>query len=108
MVSKATQYLGCIFVTLFSFQAYAADVIKVTVKTNERNAVAIGFTVDSREFGTLGKSYSGKGPVNKEYRFGYKKDSLFGDNVDCGSLTLTRDSTIVLMNQNDKCIAILG
>lgn len=96
------------FASLFSVQVMAADVIKVIVKTSERNAVAIGFTVDSREFGTLGKSYTGRGPVNKEYRFGYKKDSLFGDNVDCGKLTLTKDSTIILINQNNKCTTIPG
>lgn len=108
MELKTTKLLSCIFSTLFCFQAFATDLIKVTVKTNERNAVAIGFTVDSRDYGTLGKSYSGKGPANKEYLFGYKKDSLFGDNVACGSLTLTRDSTVVLMIQNNTCIAILG
>ncbi len=108
MVRRTTLSLSCIFASLFSMQVSAADIIKVTVKTSEKAAVAIGFTVEAREFGTLGKTYKGKGPVNKEYRFGYKKDSIFGDNVDCGSLTLTKDSTIILIKQDNKCTSLPG
>ncbi|KTD51368.1 hypothetical protein [Legionella quateirensis] len=108
MTRQGLKRLGCIFISLFSIHAFAADTIKITVKTMEKNAVAIGFTVDKKEFGTLGKSYSGRGPKDKEYNFGYKKDSLFGDNINCGSLTLTQDSTIVLMVQDNKCYSIPG
>ncbi|MBL7479379.1 hypothetical protein [Legionella bononiensis] len=108
MIRQVSKSLGCIFISLFSIHAFAADTIKITVKTMEKNAVAIGFTVDNKEFGTLGKSYSGRGPKDKEYYFGYKKDSLFGDNISCGSLTLTQDSTIVLMVQDNKCYNIPG
>lgn len=108
MIHGVTKSFCCMFITLFSLQVFATETIKVTVKTSENNAVAIGFTVDEKEFGTLGRTYVGKGPKDKEYRFGYKKDSLFGDNIDCGTLTLTQNSTIVLINQNNKCSSILG
>jgi hypothetical protein len=108
MINKATKCFSCLFIALFSIQAFAADTIKITLKTQEKNAVGIGFTIDDKQFGTLGKTLVTKGPKDKEYHFGYKKDSLFGENIDCGSLFLTQDSTIVLVNQDNKCISIPG
>ncbi|KTD31635.1 hypothetical protein Lmor_2511 [Legionella moravica] len=108
MMKRTSKLWSCIGIGLFSLHAFAADTIKVTVKTLEKNAIAIGFTVDNKEYGTLGKSYSGRGPKDKVYSFGYRKDSLFGDNVSCGALTLTQDSTIMLIVQDNKCYSVLG
>jgi len=107
MPNHTLKGLSFIVITLISLQATAADVIKVTVKTKEKNAVAVGFKVDGRETGTLGKSFTGKGPINKEYSFGYKKDSLFGDKVPCGFLTLQQDSTVTMVYQDDHCISVI-
>ena len=100
--------MSCLFLLLFTTQVIAGNTITVTVKTKEKKAAAIGFTVDGKEHGTLGSSYTGKGPINKEYHFGYKTGIIFGENIDCGVLTLTADSTVWLINQDNHCISILG
>ncbi len=108
MLNQSIKSFSCLFITLFSFQVMAADVIKVTVKTQEKNAVGIGFKVNGKDNGSLGKSYSGKGPINKEYFFGYKKDSIFGESIPCGSIILQQDSTVSLIYQDNKCISVVG
>ncbi|CAM2812615.1 hypothetical protein [Legionella worsleiensis] len=108
MIKHTSKFWGCLGMSLFAAQVFAADTIKVTVKTTEKNAIAIGFTVDHKEYGTLGKSYTGRGPKDKVYYFGFRKDSILGENVSCGSLTLTQPSTVVLMMQENKCYCALG
>lgn len=108
MISLIIKSVFCGFIGFFSAQAFATDTIKVTVQTKEKKAVAIGYTVEKNQFGGLGNSFTGTGPINKEYLFGYRKDSIFGDNISCGSLTLTHDSTIILIKQDKKCQSIIG
>ena len=97
------------FLLLNSIHVFAADnTIKITVKTAINNASAIGFTVKEKNSGGLGKSYTGKGPQDQEYAFGYRKGSPFGSNIKCGSLFLSQDSTVLLVSMNDTCVAILA
>lgn len=105
-----TQIIKCsigVFFALISFCASAADTIKITVKTNA-DAAAIGFEVGGNKSGGLGKSYSGKGPSNKEYSFGFKKGTIFGDSIYCGTLLLDQNCSINLIYQDNKCIAVLS
>lgn len=97
------KYFSCGVISLLSAHAFAADVLKITVKTSERTAAAIGYTVEGKSSGGIGKSYSSIGPKNKQYSFGYRKNSIFGTNIPCGSLTLSEDSTVVLIYQNNEC-----
>ncbi len=107
MKNHAVKSIGCLLFALFSVQVFAAETIVVTVKTNEQNAAAIGYTVDNTQYGALGKKYIGIGPKNKAYRFGYRKDSVFGQDIDCGVLFLTENSTVVLIKQDQTCLSIL-
>ncbi|HAT1868888.1 TPA: hypothetical protein JBK40_15560 [Legionella pneumophila] len=100
--------LSTVLLSLICFKIFASDTIDITVTTKEKNAIAIGYTVNGNQYGGLGNSYSGKGPKNKEYQFGYKKDSIFGENISCGSITLNQDSKVTLVNNNNQCIGILG
>jgi len=107
MIRNTLKTFSCITMTLFSLNAFAEEKIKITVKTNEKTAAGIGYSVAGRDLGGLGKTYSGKGPTNKKYVFGYRKHSIYGSNVTCGEQILTKDSTIILVTQGDKCQIVI-
>jgi len=102
------KYFSILVVILFSLQSFAEDTVKITVSTTEKTAAAIGFTVDGKESGGSGQSYSGEGPKNKEYKFGYRKDSVKGLNISCGSLTLSENSNVTLTTEGDKCLSVVS
>ena len=87
--------------TLFFWQAHAEDMIKVTVIATGK-AMAVGYQVEGKRVGGLGKSYSGKGPVNKKYSFGYRKHPI-GADISCGSLTLGKSSNVKLVTNGEQC-----
>lgn len=103
MMKRSLKYFGNVIVILFSLQAFAEDTIKVTVSATDKTAAALGFTVDGKKSGGPGASYSGEGPKNKEYHFGYRKDNVKGPNIPCGSLTLTENSNVTLTTDGEKC-----
>ncbi|HBB6896458.1 TPA: hypothetical protein I8038_000480 [Legionella pneumophila] len=100
--------LSTVLLSLICFNIFASDTIMITVNTKEKNAIAIGYSVNGNQYGGLGSSYSGHGPKNKEYQFGYKTDSIFGKDISCGSMTLSQDSKVTLVNNNNQCISVLG
>ncbi|CAM2885948.1 Uncharacterised protein [Legionella steigerwaltii] len=102
MKSIIKNFIGLIIFS-FSIQAIAKDTISVQVKTNEETAAALGFTVDGKKSGARGKSYSGKGPANRVYVFGYRKNSAFGPDILCGSQKLAKDSVVTLVTSGDHC-----
>lgn len=100
--------LSCIAVTLISLQTFAGDKITITVKTSEKTAAGIGYSVGGKESGGSGKSYSGKGPINQRYKFGYRKNSIHGPNIPCGALTLIKNSSIILVTKGNKCQSVIN
>lgn len=108
MIKYITYLLTSLFLLMSTNTVVAGETIVVTVKTKEKKAAAIGYSVDGRDYGTLGSSYTGKGPANKEYHFGYKTGIIFGENIDCGYLTLTENSTVILISQDNRCVSILN
>lgn len=92
----------------FCTPIWALGNIQVKVETDYKRAAAIGFKVDGKEYGALGKSYSGVAPADKLYRFGLRKDSIFGSNLDCGALLLTHNARVNLVVVDDVCQAHLG
>ena len=86
--------------------SYASEYIKVRVHTEVSNAAAIGFRAAGAEQGGLGRTYSGWGPKNEQYQFGYREDHAFGRNVDCGSLYLTVNQAVTLIKDGEHCIAM--
>ncbi|STY31075.1 Uncharacterised protein [Legionella wadsworthii] len=108
MVKNSINMACAIILFSFSIQSFAEDTIRVQVKTNEKTAAALGFTVDGKKSGARGKYYSGKGPVNKKYIFGYRKHSAFGDDVLCGSEVLTKDSVVTLKTEGKSCSIVVN
>ena len=108
MIAHYVKWISCIIVTLFSLQVFAEDAIKITVQTNEKTAAGIGYTVGGKKSGGSGKSYVGKGPKNKKYSFGYRKNSISGANISCGVLTLTEDSNVTLVTKGSKCHSVIN
>lgn len=108
MIKKSLKNLNALVLLSFSMQAFAHDTIRVDVKTKEKTAAALGFTVDGKRSGSRGKIHSGKGPVNREYIFGYRKNSAFGPDVLCGSKVLTKDSTVTLVMVGDQCSIVVN
>lgn len=94
---------SCIFLASFSCHALANDTIEITVKTDEKTAAGIGYSVKGKNFGSVGRSYKGEGPGNKQYTFGYKKDSLAGKNISCGTLILTKNTLVNLIMEKNTC-----
>lgn len=107
MIKRALKTISCLIILFFSVQALANDSIRVYVKTQEKTAAALGFSVDGKKSGAPGKSYSGKGPAHREYTFGYRKNSAIGPDVSCGSRTLAKDSTVTLVTIDDRCSIVL-
>lgn len=108
MIKHFIQYAAWVLITLVSVQVYADDKIKISVDTGEQSVAAIGFTVDGRNSGGPGKSYTGKGPKNKEYKFGYRKDLLRGTDIPCGRATLSKDSHVTLVVKEDTCSHVVN
>ncbi|MCE0723245.1 MULTISPECIES: hypothetical protein [Legionella] len=86
---------------------YAEQTIRITVTTNDQNAAGIGYLVNGKKIGGPGKSYTGKGPKNGKYLFGYRIKSAQGRDVSCGSHKLTRDSYVILLAKKNKCRSIV-
>ena len=108
MIRNSVKRVSSLIIALFSIQSFAADTIKITVKTNESSAAGIGYTVAGKESGGPGKSYAGTGQKNKTYAFGYRKNSIKGKNIPCGSLTLTKDSKVTLVMKGKQCHSIVN
>lgn len=108
MLNSSRISFSAVLLSLITSQAFSTDTINITVNTKEKDVIAIGYSVNGNKFGALGNSFSGKGPINQEYQFGYKKDSIFGEDVSCGSLTLNQDSKVILVKTNNQCSGILG
>jgi len=99
------RYITCsIAIGLLSAQTFAANTITISVSTTEKAATGIGYSVDGKEIGGPGKSYTGKGPKNKKYSFGYRKKSA---DISCGALTLNKNSTVSLVTKGNKCRTVL-
>lgn len=107
MIRNTIKTFGGLMFALFSLQTFAENTIRITVKTSEHSVAGIGYSVDGQRSGTLGKSYTGKGVKNKEYVFGYRKHSIAGVNVSCGTRVLTKDTTVTLVTKGDKCLSII-
>lgn len=95
------------FCFIGSSYALNTQTINVTVSTNDQSAAGIGFAVNGKKIGGSGKTYTGKGPINSTYSFGYRKSSANGKNVSCGSHTLTHDSHVFLIVKGNKCQSIV-
>jgi hypothetical protein len=95
------------FCFIGSSYAFNAGTINVTVSTNDSTAAGIGYSVNGKKIGGAGKTYTGKGPVNGNYAFGYRKHSAQGKNVSCGSHTLTKDSQVFLITNGNKCRSVV-
>jgi hypothetical protein len=100
--------LSGLMVFFFSMQAFASDTINIIVKTTEERTAAIGFSVDGKKSGSRGKVHSGKGPVNKSYLFGYRKDSALSADILCGTRTLTKDSTVTIIVTENRCSILVN
>lgn len=94
-----------LFIYLFTFAAlsFASNKIFVEVFTDYKDAAAIGYKVKGKNHGSLGRRMKGSGPVDELYHFGIRCKSIFGDDLGCGSLLLTKNSTIQLMVSGEEC-----
>ena len=107
MIGNYLRLTGCILLSLFTFQAFAEQ-ITVTVTTNDPTAAAIGYTVKGKESGGSGKSYTGHGPSNQKYAFGFRKTSVKGKNISCGSAMLTKNSNVTLVTKGNRCHSVIS
>lgn len=107
MIGIVMKIFSCIFIAFFSFSSYAEQNIRITVKTNANDISGLGYIVEGKKIGGRGDSYSGNGPINKQYKFGYRTRLPFLTDISCGTQTLTRDSTIILVTDGKNCHSIV-
>lgn len=107
MIKHSVKILSCITFSLLSLHAFAENTITVNVKAEAAEVAAIGYTVEGKNSGRIGSSYTGKGPKNKEYVFGYRKGAIYGKNIRCGTLTLSENSTVTLVHQDGACRVVV-
>ena len=79
------------------------DTIKITVTIQDETAAGLGYLVEGRKYGGSGKVFSGEGPKGKEYSFGFRKKYRTSTHIQCGKLTLDKDSNISLITEGDTC-----
>lgn len=91
--------------TLCSWHVFAEDIIRVTVTATDR-AVAVGYLVEGKKLGGLGKSYTGTGPINKKYSFGYRTNPI-GSDIPCGSILLNKHSKVKLVTKGEHCYTVV-
>ncbi|MDR3442054.1 MAG: hypothetical protein P4L65_03465 [Legionella sp.] len=109
MLKHSLTMISCLALTLLSLQTFAAGKrISVSVQTAERSAAGIGFSVNGRNTGGAGRSFTGKGPQNSRYLFGFRQNSVSGKNVACGSLTLNKNSRVTLVYKGGRCRSVLN
>jgi hypothetical protein len=98
--------ISCLTILLTNCSLYAESV-SVTVKTNEKKAFAVGYQVEGKSSGAIGKTYLGKGPKNKKYFFGYRRNLFYGENISCGSLILSKNTTVILVHKDKECHCVI-
>ena len=81
------------------------DAINISVTTNAEDVAGIGYSVDGKELGGAGSSYTGEGQKNKNHLFGYRKQSNINENIKCGTKLLNKDSKVRLVVDGDACHA---
>lgn len=109
MIKHFVTMISCLALTLLSLQTFAEEKrISVTVQTAERSAAGIGFSVNGRNTGGAGRSFTGKGPQNNRYLFGFRQNSISGKNISCGSLTLNSNSKVTLVYKGEHCRSVLN
>lgn len=96
-----------VIASLCSFQVIATSTIQVTVMATDK-AAAVGYLVEGKRLGGLGKSYLGHGPVNKKYSFGYRKSAFSGVDISCGSQVLNKDSKVQLVVNGEECHSVVN
>jgi hypothetical protein len=96
-----------IIASIGSFYVFAEDTIRITVIATDK-AAAVGYLVEGKRTGGLGKTYSGQGPVNKKYSFGYRKSAFSGSDISCGSLVLNKSSEVKLVVKGERCISVVN
>lgn len=96
-----------IIASLSSYHLFAGDTIQVTVTAIDK-AAAVGFLVDGRRIGGLGKTYSGHGPINKKYSFGYRTSAFSGVDIPCGSTVLNKNSKVKLIIKEGQCHSLVN
>jgi len=93
----------------FSSTTFAKDKtgkIQVTVMVEKKigkiyHVFAIGFSVNNKDRGSLGRSTKKSGPANAKYAFGFKGTA---GSISCGTAVLKRDSVVLLYFKNKRCI----
>lgn len=93
---------------LLSAPVWASGKIHIDLRSNYPHTAAVGYQVNHQQHGNMGDHYKGTGPANAVYQFGVRKNSVFGQDVDCGALMLSQDARVILQEQNGGCKAVLG
>lgn len=101
---KYLKVLVGLFFAIFVLNSYA---IQINVQTSSKEVSALGFTVNGKDYGWLGTSYSVNNMPPGKYDFGVYVN---GSDIDClvgdqSWTTLSRDTTAILYLHGNKCIA---
>ena len=88
------------------FNVYA---IQVYVKTLSNDVAALGFTINGKNYGGMGKSYIRNNAPAGSYTFGVRVGGIFGDDVGCmtaqgkDSIMINGNTTAILTYKGKQC-----
>ncbi len=87
----------------------AAQSVALSVSVQSSGSVsALGFTLNGKNYGSAGTSYSKSGLPAGKYSFGVRVNGLFGNDVPCtyngkSTVALNKDSTAMLKYSGNRC-----
>lgn len=82
--------------------------IQVSVRASSPAVSALGFQVNGKKYGGMGKSYSKSGLPSGSYQFGVRINGVFGTDVPClakgkKAISLSKDTNAILNYSNNRC-----
>lgn len=104
MYARIIKFLTLASLVLGSATLSAETTIKLYVSSMSEDVAALGFSVDGKEYGGMGKMYSKGGlPSGAVYDFGVRVGGVFGQSVSCGSRKISTSSSVRLSYKDGHC-----
>lgn len=104
------KYLLSLFLLCLIANSYA---IQVSVRSSSPAVSALGFQVNGKKYGGMGKSYNKSGLPSGSYQFGVRINGVFGTDVPCfgqgkKAVSLSKDTKATLNYSNNRCTVQLN
>lgn len=113
-MQKYQQAMHIFLAIVLAFFASNCFAIQVHVQSSSQQVSALGFTVNGKNYGAAGSSYSKNNAPSGVYTFGIRINGIFGKDVGCktsdgkNQVTLNADTTAILDYNGKQCVLNLS